>query len=80
MATYRASIEEMPTTTSLFVMMGITFGAVGLSHFGADVVSGIMNGYKETLKEMNLTSLTSHFFLVGRFCNYFWLAIIFDQG
>ena len=74
-ATYRASIEEMPTTTSLFVMMGITFGAVGLSHFGADVVSGIMNGYKETLKEMNLTSLTSHFFWLVVFATTFGLLL-----
>ena len=75
MATYRASIEEMPTTTSLFVMMGITFGAVGLSHFGADVISGIMNGYKETLKEMNLTSLTSHFFWLVVFATTFGLLL-----
>ncbi len=61
-AAYRASIEEMPTTTTLFVMLGITFGAVGLSHWGADVVSAFMKGYKETLMDMNLTSLTSHFF------------------
>ncbi len=74
-AAYRASIEEMPTTTTLFVMMGITFGAVGLSHWGADVVSGIMKSYKETLMEMNLTSLTSHFFWLVVFATTFGLLL-----
>jgi len=74
-AAYRASIEEMPTTPKMFVLLGITFGAVGLSHWGADIVSSIMGDYKETLKEMNLTSLTSHFFWLVVFSTTFGLLL-----
>ncbi|MEM1124809.1 MAG: DUF819 family protein, partial [Bacteroidota bacterium] len=79
-AAYRASIAEMPTTTTLFVMMGITFGGVGLSHFGADVVSGFMQGHKEALQAMNLTSLTSHFFWLVVFATTFGLTLSFTKA
>jgi len=64
---YRASIEEMPTTTSLFILMAVAFGGVGISHFGADVISPFLGQFKETLMKYNLTSLTSGFF---------WLVVI----
>jgi uncharacterized membrane protein len=64
---YRASIEEMPTTTKLFVLMGFAFGGVALSHWGADVITPWMNGFKETLSNLRLDSLMSHFF---------WLIVI----
>ncbi len=64
---YRASIEEMPTTTSLFVLMAVAFGGVAISHFGADIMSPFLGGFKETLMKYNLTSLTSGFF---------WLVVI----
>jgi uncharacterized membrane protein len=38
-AEYSASIAQMPTTTTLFVMLAVAFGAVGISHFGADLIS-----------------------------------------
>ena len=65
-AAYRASIAEMPTTTSLFVMMGIAFGVVGLSHWGADNISAFMKQFRDTLVAFRLNSLMSQFFLVGR--------------
>lgn len=74
-AAYRASIEEMPTTPKVFVLLGITFGAVGLSHFGADVVSAFMQSHKATLQTMNLTSLTSHFFWLVVFSTTFGLLL-----
>lgn len=64
---YRASIETVPTTTKLFVMMGVAFGGVALSHWGADVMSPLMESFKETLDAYRLTSLASHFF---------WLVVI----
>ena len=79
-AAYRASIEEMPTTPKLFVLLGITFAAVGLSHWGADVVAALMQDYKETLKEMNLTSLTSHFFWLVVFSTTFGLLLSFTKA
>lgn len=64
---YRASIEEMPTTTSLFVLMAVAFGGVAVAHFGADVISPFLGQYKEALMKYNLTSLTAGFF---------WLVVI----
>lgn len=66
-ATYRASIAQMPTTTSLFMLMGIAFGGVALAHWGADVISPFMTKFKATLDEWGLSSLMSHFF---------WLIVV----
>lgn len=79
-ADYRASIEVVPTTTNLFVMMGIAFAAVGLSHWGADTVSAFMKQYKTTLVELNLTSLTSHFFWLVVFATTIGLLLSFTQA
>jgi len=64
---YRASIEVMPNTTSLFVLMAVAFGGVAIAHFGADIISPFLNQFKATLMKYNLTSLTSGFF---------WLVVI----
>ena len=37
-AEYRASIARMPTTTTLFIMLAVAFGAVAISHWGADLI------------------------------------------
>ncbi len=79
-ANYRASIEEMPTTRTLFIMMGITFGAVGFSHLGADIVSGFMKEYKETLADLRLNSLTSHFFWLVVFSTTIGLILSFTKA
>ncbi len=79
-AAYRASIEEMPTTTTLFVMLGITFGAVGLSHFGADVVSAFMKQYTPLLEDLKLTSLKSHFFWLIVFSTTIGFALSFTKA
>ena len=66
-ANYRASIAEMPTTRTLFMLMALGFGGVALSHWGADVLTPFMKGFKETLNSLKLDSLMSHFF---------WLIVI----
>jgi len=64
---YRAKIEEVPSTTKLFVLMAVAFGGVALAHFGSDIISPFIGQYKETLTKYNLTSLASGFF---------WLVVI----
>ncbi|MEM6397091.1 MAG: DUF819 family protein [Bacteroidota bacterium] len=64
---YAASIKRMPTTLDLFQLLGVTFGAVGLAHFGADLLSSTFGAYKESLDEAGLQTLYSHFF---------WLVVI----
>ncbi len=66
-ADYRAKIEKMPTTTSLFILMAVAFGAVSVSHWGADVITPWMKSFKETLNSLRLNSFMSHFF---------WLIVI----
>ncbi len=66
-AEYRANIAEMPTTTTLFMLMGIAFGGVGLAHFGADTLTPFMKNFADTLNGLKLNSLMSHFF---------WLIVI----
>jgi len=67
MSDYRSSVEQMPTTTSHFLLIGIAFGGVGLAHWGADVIIPFMEQYSTTLKNLRLNSLMSGFF---------WLIVI----
>ena len=64
---YRASISKMPDTTSLFIMLAVAFGGVALSHWGKDVITPFMAGFKETLTAYRMNSLMSGFF---------WLVVI----
>jgi uncharacterized membrane protein len=64
---YRASIEKVPSTFNLFILMGVAFGGVALSHWGSDVITPFMNRYSEGLNRLGLNSLMSGFF---------WLIVI----
>lgn len=64
---YRSSVEQMPTTTSNFILGGLAFGGVGLAHWGADVIVPFMQQYSNTLESLRLNSLMSGFF---------WLIVI----
>lgn len=64
---YRLSIAKIPSTTDTFMILGVGFGAVALSHWGADVITPIMAESKETLDALKLNSLASGFF---------WLVVI----
>ena len=66
-ADYRASIERMPTTTDLFVLGAVAFGAVAFSHLAAEWIVPLMDRMKETLESLRLNSLMSGFF---------WLIVI----
>lgn len=66
-ADYRESILQMPTMSSLFVLLAVGFGGVALSHWGADVMTPLMQSFKESLNAMRLNSLMSHFF---------WLIVV----
>lgn len=64
MTEYRASVERIPTTTSMFVLGAIAFGATGFSHFLADIIVPYMSQFKETLIRLRLESLISSFFWI----------------
>ncbi len=64
---YRSSIEKIPTTSEVFILLAVAFGAVALSHWGKDLITPFMDGFKDRLEAMRLNSLMSSFF---------WLIVI----
>ncbi len=64
---YRASVERIPGTSDVFVLLGVGFGFMALSHWGADVITPWMETFAETLNRLRLNSLMSGFF---------WLVVL----
>lgn len=64
---YAASIAKIPTLTDMVVICAIGFGGTAIAHFGADIITPIMETKKEILEQYRLTSMASHFF---------WLVVI----
>ena len=77
---YRASIAEIPSTTSLFILMSVAFGGVALAHYGMDVIAPWMTGFKETLDSVGLSSLMSKFFWLVVISTTFGLALSFTKA
>ncbi len=67
MSDYKASVSEVPTTTKLFMLLAVAFGGVAIAHWGADNITPWMKTAEETLANLGLHSLMSHFF---------WLIVI----
>ncbi len=61
---FRASIERVPNTTDIFVMIGVAFGGVGLAHFGSDLVIPFFSQYETQLRSMHLEALINGFFWI----------------
>lgn len=59
---YKAQVDKIPTTTDLFILMGVAFGGVAFSHWVADSIVPILTTYESTLNELRLNSLMSGFF------------------
>ncbi len=80
MADYKSSVAEVPTTTKLFVMLAVAFGAVALSHWGSDVITPIMKNSKETLANLGLHSLMSGFFWLIVFSTAVGVGLSFTRA
>ncbi|HFA48036.1 MAG TPA: DUF819 family protein [Bacteroidetes bacterium] len=64
-ANYRASIERVPTTRDMFMLLAVAFFGVALSHMAADsIVPWLSNHFKDTLEAIRLNSLMSSFFWI----------------
>lgn len=64
-AAYRASIERMPNTRHMFLIMAVAFFGVALSHMVSDaVVPWLSQNYAEALSDWKLDSLMSGFFWI----------------
>ena len=77
---FRGKIEKIPTTTNVFVMLGVAFGGVALSHWGADVVAPFMGRFSETLSKIGLNSLLSGFFWLIVFSTTIGLVLSFTKA
>lgn len=77
---YRASVERIPSTTDLFLMLGVAFGGVALAHWGADVITPYMESHSATLQAMRLDSLTSSFFWIIVISTTLGLALSFTRA
>ncbi len=61
---FRARVERNPSTPDLFVMLGVAFGGTAIAHWGADVITPLMERHGDDLKAMRLESLISSFFWI----------------
>ena len=77
---YRASVEKNPSTTDLFIMLGVAFGGTALAHWGADSITPFMMQYKETLHNLRLESLTSSFFWIIVIATTIGVALSFTRA
>ncbi len=77
---YRASIEEVPSATKLFILMAIAFGGVGFSHWAADLITPFMKSHYELLNSYKLNSFASHFFWLIVFSTTIGLVLSFTKA
>lgn len=77
---YRSSIERIPTTTNVFVMMAFAFGGVALSHWAAGVIVPFMENFEDTLVRIGLQSLLSSFFWLIVFSTTIGLVLSFTKA
>ncbi|MCB0670020.1 MAG: DUF819 family protein [Saprospiraceae bacterium] len=76
---YRASVERIPSTTDLFLMLAVAFGGTALAHWGSDMITPYMENHADRLKEMRLDSLTSSFFWIIVFSTTIGLFLSFTK-
>jgi len=79
METYAASIARNPSLTDLFVIVAIGIGGMGLAHFGADIITPLFKGIKDTLATYKLTSLTSSFLWLIVFATLIGVLLSFTK-
>ncbi len=77
---YQASVRQIPTTTSLFVLLAVAFGGVALSHWGADLIVPWLSQFEESLKAARLNSLISGFFWIVVISTTLGLVLSFTRA
>lgn len=64
---YTAQVKRIPTTRDMFLLGGVAFGAVALSHLLADIITPFFEARIDWLNQYGLSSLASGFF---------WLVVV----
>lgn len=76
---YAAQVRRIPTTTDMFILAGVAFGAVAVSHIGADLIQPFFGAREAWLAERGLNSLTSGFFWLVVMATTVGLALSFTK-
>jgi uncharacterized membrane protein len=76
---YRQSIEKIPSTLDMFILMAVAFGGVALSHWGADLIVPSLETIAPQLKAWRLESLISGFFWIVLIATTYGLLISFTR-
>ncbi len=80
-AAYRASIERVPNTRHMFLILAVAFFGVALSHMVSDVVvPWLTNNHKAALEAVRLDSLMSGFFWIVVVSTTVGLALSFTKA
>ncbi|PHI18314.1 hypothetical protein CEQ90_18565 [Lewinellaceae bacterium SD302] len=76
---YAAQVRRTPTTTDMFILGGVAFGAVGLAHALSNVIAPFFAAREAMLAEWGLTSLASGFFWLVVFATTIGLVLSFTK-
>ena len=77
---YQTSVEKIPNSLDLFILMAVAFGGVALSHLGADIMVPLLEDHRARLEELGLNSLLSDFFWMIVFATTFGLILSFTRA
>lgn len=78
-SSYRASIEKIPSTLDLFILMAVTFAGVAVAHWGADVIVPALQSIEEQMKTWRLESIISDFFWIVFIATTYGVVISFTR-
>ena len=73
MEDYSNKITRIPTTTDLFMIVGIGLGAVGLAHFLSDLIAPQIDGWINSVLAHNPDSFVK--FITSFGSGFFWLVV-----
>lgn len=76
---YRLSIEKVPSTLDMFILMAVAFGGVAISHWGADVIVPALQSIEPQMKAWRLESIISIFFWIVLIATTYGLLISFTR-
>jgi len=77
---YQRSVAKIPTTTETFILLAVAFGGTALAHWGADLVTPAMEGFRASLEAARLDSLMSGFFWLIVFATTLGLGLSFTRA
>ncbi len=76
---YRLSIEKVPSTLDMFILMAVAFGGVAISHWGADIIVPALTSIEPQMKAWRLESIISGFFWIVLIATTYGLLISFTR-